>query len=43
MADIVKIKVGYAYPSSPLAEAHNKGKGCYYVDDNGSPLTYDDF
>ena len=42
MAEIVKIKVGYAYPTSPTADAHNGGEGCYYVDDNGSLFTCDD-
>lgn len=42
MADVVKIKVGYAYPSSPKADAHSGGKGRYYVDDNGSIFTYKD-
>lgn len=42
MAEIVKIKVGYAtYPTSPTADAHNGGKDCYYVNDNGSLFTYD--
>lgn len=40
MAEIVKIKVGYAYPTSPIADAHNGGEGCYYVNDNGSVLTF---
>ena len=41
MADVVKIKVGYAYPSSPLADAHNGGEGFYYVNDDGSVFTFD--
>ena len=42
MAEIVKIKVGYAYLTSPTADAHNGGEGCYYVNDNGSLFTYGD-
>lgn len=40
MAEIVKIKVGYAYPSSPLADAHNGGEGFYYVNDDGAILIF---
>lgn len=42
MAEIVKIKVGYAYMPLPNAEAHNRRAWCYYVNDNGSPFIYDD-
>lgn len=41
MAEIVKIKVGYTYPASPTADAHNGGEGFYYVNDDGGIFTFD--
>ena len=40
MAEIVKIKVGYAYMPLPKAETHNRRAWCYYVNDNGSLFIY---